>query len=113
MNLVIYDQRGWRDDALIVGNREALLKLANAIITTVCDSYDGDMAVSRLVAMNPIDGEGYDVLIGVVQDEKKLQSLKSPYPDPGHDNREWTVWPDELIREMESEHGGANPAGAV
>jgi hypothetical protein len=80
--LHIYAQAFWHEEAVIVGTREALLALADAInVAVLKDNSDG---VERMEAYTA-DGEGYDVRIRLM-DENSMNKLVLPYTD---DDANW------------------------
>ncbi|MDK8642769.1 hypothetical protein [Niallia taxi] len=76
--LHLYGQRYWHDDSLIIGNREALVKLKNVI----------DMALTYgegRTVVSSSDWEGYDLYVkclpGEPETNKKWDSIQLPYHD--------------------------------
>lgn len=74
--LHIYGQFMWHDDANIVGDREAITALRDALSAALDDRWGVSMA--RDVFVN--DGEGYTVTVNVVDDEP-MQKMAGPYTD--------------------------------
>ncbi|MCM3442684.1 hypothetical protein AB3Z07_02765 [Metabacillus halosaccharovorans] len=72
--LHIYAQDAWHQEAYIVGNKEGLLELRNAID----EALKSKEAVANVF---PTDGEGYDAYVLLVDEneEDKFHSLKLPY----------------------------------
>ncbi|WP_252504094.1 hypothetical protein [Sporosarcina sp. Marseille-Q4943] len=73
--LHIYGQQMWHSDAFIVGNREALERLRNAI----------DQALQygeKRELFYPEDNEAFDLYISCTEDSFAMSQLDPPYHDP-------------------------------
>ena len=85
--LHVYPQEQWHSEALLIGNREALLALRHAIDCALDHETGG---------LTPFvnDGEGYDLAV-VCADQKTIDSLTVPYTDElaSKDNSETAVPP--------------------
>jgi hypothetical protein len=73
--LHIYGQSFWHDEAFIVGNREGLATLRDAI-TRALESESGAVVATAYVN----DGEGFDIGIYRVHDEN-TDRISVPYTD--------------------------------
>lgn len=99
--LHIYGQESWHEEAIVAGNREALIALADALRRAADD--DGS---PRSVEVFAGDGEGYEVFV-VRVDEPRLGHLRTPYTaDYAQDLRVDTVSPWQLIDEDEQGSDG-------
>ena len=74
--LHIHEQEGNHEEAWIVGNRESLTALRDALTRAI----DSDQPQSCISFAS--DGEGYHVLILRVEDQKVWDTLRPPYCDP-------------------------------
>ena len=72
--LHIYAQAFWHEEAVIVGNRDALLALADAI--QYAANVDGETHAEAFTA----DGEGYTVRVRLM-DYDGMRKLRLPYTD--------------------------------
>jgi hypothetical protein len=72
--LHIYAQPYYHAESYIVGNRDALLLLRDAIDEAL---KDGKSSAEVSVA----DGEGYDTNVMLIEDEKTWDRLRRPYTD--------------------------------
>jgi hypothetical protein len=72
--LQIYAQPFWHSEAYIMGNREALLALKDAISQAI-NGYP-----QKVEAFVEFDGEGYDVWVCECTDDE-LRTLQSHYTD--------------------------------
>lgn len=80
--LVMYGQSYSHDPAFIVGNKKALIALRDAIDRAI--ENQRAVATPMFIAT---DGEGYDLFIGVVEEEDRLQKLLMPYTDEAFEDR--------------------------
>lgn len=89
MTLHIHGQQSWHDSAYIVGTREDLIKLRDAI--------DAAIGLEKKIAMFYVnDGEGYDVMIYRV-DEHTAGRLAVPYTEEmAAEHASDKVWPWDL-----------------
>ena len=71
--LHLYAQYQWHEEAFIVGDRRALMKLRNAI-DEAFESDDGLGKASTFTA----DGEGYPVHVVIVE-TKRMERMRLPY----------------------------------
>lgn len=88
MNILhIYGQHQWHDEAYIVGNKESLQLLVNAINQAISDGIgDGQFCVN--------DGEGFDAHIHCVNDQQTLDKLAVPYTNGiAEEKDEAAIWP--------------------
>lgn len=74
--LHIYAQAFWHEEAVIVGNRDALLALADAINVAVLSGDSGTESMEAFTA----DGEGYTVRVRLM-DYDGMRKLRLPYTD--------------------------------
>lgn len=85
--LHVYSQRQWHDDAYIVGDKESLQLLADAINKAISS---GEGACQSCVN----DGEGFDVHIRRVDDPQLLDKLAVPYTsDVAEEKDSAAIWP--------------------
>lgn len=84
-----YGQRFWHDEALIVANKEALVKLKNAI--DVALRY-GDGRFSSTTS----DGEGYDFYIKCLHGEVETNQVWANLELPYHDREMYVPKADEI-----------------
>lgn len=85
--LHIHEQEGNHEEAWIVGNRESLTALRDALTRAI----DSDQPQSCISFAS--DGEGYHVLILRVEDQKVWDTLLPPYCHP---TRRF-MWPPTII----------------
>ncbi|MGN7313393.1 hypothetical protein ACTHQ4_20105 [Alkalicoccobacillus gibsonii] len=72
--LHVYAQHSQHQESFIVGNRDALVELRNLIDKALAEGTSiGDFF--------PSDEEGYQVHIGIVEDEEKFNALEMPYTE--------------------------------
>ena len=89
--LHIYGQRWWHNDAYLVGTRDALTDLRDAI-TAILESGE-----PKLVEVFANDGEGYEVSVFVV-DEEQMARMAVPYTnDAACEQSETATWPGALL----------------
>ena len=87
--LHIYGQQSWHGDAYIVGNKEALLGLKEAI----------DMALNQnknIHSQYAADGEGYNLFVINATDEE-MNKLMLPYIDEHAANPEKGIHPINIL----------------
>lgn len=73
--LHVYAQHSYHQESLIVGNREGLLELRRLIDKAL---VQGTSASGMFF---PSDDEGYEVYVGMVNDEKLFRSFEMPYTE--------------------------------
>ena len=73
--LHIYAQQYYHQDAYIVGNKESLTELRNAINKAI-DADSNEQCESSVA-----DGEGYNINIMIVNDDRTFDKLRRPYID--------------------------------
>lgn len=89
MTMHIYGQQSWHDSSYIVGTREDLVKLRDAI-----DAAIGLEKKTQMFYVN--DGEGYDVMIYRV-DDHTAGRLAVPYTEEmAREQGSDKVWPWDL-----------------
>jgi len=69
--LHIFAQQSWHEEAFLIGTKEALTAVRDAINMAL---RDGESSASAFAA----DGEGYDIIVRVV-DESVMNKLALPY----------------------------------
>lgn len=94
--LHVYGQRYWHDDVLILGDAEALQKLAATILQVLAGKpYRG-----RSIDVYAGDGEGYSVTVAYLDDQNALENLAVPYTHPdAAERREDALWPEVIPAE--------------
>ena len=97
----IYCQYIWHDDAYIVGNRDGLIALRDAVDTALSDSGIGQAKAELSVS----DGEGYDVFI---INAGNMEALILPYEANYATGYRHNVRPRDLLqlrdRDIDNEH---------
>ncbi|WP_077301388.1 hypothetical protein [Virgibacillus pantothenticus] len=92
----IYAQDSWHTESFIIGNRQGLIDLRNAI----------DEALKNKVGeanLFPSDFEGYTTYIALLEDENKFADLCMPYTnEPGVGTDENSIHPIEIIKELQT-----------
>ena len=84
-----YGQKCWHDDALIVANKEALIKLKNAIDVAI--KYgEGRLSTSTS------DGEGYDLYVKCLDGEAETNDVWGNLELPYHDREMYAPQEDEI-----------------
>ncbi|MFS0688708.1 hypothetical protein AB1K89_05630 [Sporosarcina sp. 179-K 8C2 HS] len=73
--LQIYGQQMWHSDAFIVGNREALKRLRNAIDHALLYGEKREL-------FYPEDNEAFDLYISCTEESFDMSQLDPPYHDP-------------------------------
>ena len=81
--LHVYAQDQWHEDAFIVGDRAALVKLRDAIVQALdgdADPFDDTISREGLgkTAVFAADGEGYSLHV-VAIDAERMERMKLPY----------------------------------
>jgi hypothetical protein len=69
----IFAQAQWHDDAFIIGNREGLMRIRDAIDRALGEN------VRDAAAVSVSDGEGYTCFVAV---EEGMDDVRVPYTDP-------------------------------
>lgn len=77
-NLHIYAQQAWHDPAFVIGNREALICLRDAINSALKNGLD-DQSNNLGQEYFTSDGEGYPVIVLVEENNKKWIDYAVPY----------------------------------
>ena len=92
--LHIYAQDVWHDEAFIVGNREGLEALRDALNKAL----ENPFSTARCFVN---DGEGYACYIAECKDEQKLDLLAVPYTDQiATEQNESSIWPEQFFAEL-------------
>ncbi|SHH21482.1 hypothetical protein [Virgibacillus chiguensis] len=90
----IYAQDSWHMESFIIGNKEGLLELKNAI----------DEALNNKIGeaeLFPSDFEGYTTYVALVEDEEKFAKLCMPYTnEQGVGKEEYSIHPIDVIKEL-------------
>lgn len=101
--LHIYAQDSWHKEAYIVGNKEGLLELRKAIDQAL-------KSKEAIAEVFPADGEGYEAMVLLVDDdeEEKLLNIELPYTgkDMNYDvvfNDEVMLHPHSLVKDKKGE----------
>lgn len=90
--LHVYGQNSWHDDVCVLGSRKALTNLRNAIDRVLATNEP------KLSEGMVSDGEGFCVLVGVVEDEEIESKLAVPYIDEiAREQNEKAMRPEEAI----------------
>ncbi|MFU0789835.1 hypothetical protein [Virgibacillus proomii] len=96
----IYAQESWHMESFIIGNKQGLIELKNAI----------DKALKNKIGeadLFPSDLEGYTTYVALVEDEEKFANLCMPYTnEPGVDTDENSTHPIDIIEEIKKNNIG-------
>lgn len=100
MTLHVYAQHRNHDDAFIVGDRDSLIKLREAIDRALCSGQPGQAECEACVA----DREEYSLYV-LVQDSEVMNALRYPYTgayEPDGTANTWLIggdiFPSELVK---------------
>jgi len=106
--LHIYGQEAWHDEAYLVGNRQALKALRDAL-TMLVDRDEVKAAVDIEVFAN--DGEGYS--LSVVLDDSPWEERKASFGHPQGSG--WMLWAPPYIAKYarRMREGTIHPAGEI
>ncbi|WP_027719056.1 hypothetical protein [Desulfovirgula thermocuniculi] len=93
--LHVYGQSAWHDDVFIVGNRQALKVLLEAVKEAL------DQGKGEVDGVFAADGEGYGIVV-IREDDpwpEGWEKLALPYTeDYARDRREGIIWPGDLVK---------------
>lgn len=95
--LHVFSNEVWHESAAIVGGREALVKLKEAIDKALSE---GEATFETMVN----DGEGYNVNVMCVEDEEVITVLAVPYTDEIAEQKDGdgkVLWPYEISKNKE------------
>ncbi|MFJ6413376.1 hypothetical protein ACIQLG_11370 [Terribacillus saccharophilus] len=86
LHLHVYAQHSNHQESFIVGNKEALLELRNLIDKAL---MQGTAASGKFFSS---DDEGYEVYVGMVNDEDVFNSLEMPYTEQFGDKNDHSMF---------------------
>lgn len=90
----IYAQESWHMESFIIGNKQGLIELKNAI----------DKALNNRIGeadLFPTDFEGYTTYVALVEDEEKFANLCIAYTnEPGVGADKNSTHPTDIIKEL-------------
>ncbi|MGE6630561.1 hypothetical protein [Bacillus sp. NPDC077027] len=94
----LYAQDSWHMEACIIGNKEGLLELRDAI----------DVALQKKIGVAhlfPADYEGYETYVALVDEDEVFESLCLPYRDEYAQSEENALDPFDIVKQYEKEKG--------